>query len=174
MTQRVVLSSKRMDYGTPLDLFEKLNKVYNFDLDVAASDENHLCPAYFTEACSALDSKCWNTRAFCNPPYGRQLPKFVAKAIEIVNQYDERGNHTGPKCVVFLMPARVGSRWFQELVFDSATAVLFLKGRLTFQGAPNPAPFDSCIVEYATSQFGSRLGGVQLEGQYFELDWTKF
>ena len=48
--------------------------------------------------------------------------------------------------LVGLLPARVDTRWFQEQVFARARAVVFVKGRLTFEGAEHSAPFPSCLV----------------------------
>lgn len=169
--QDVTLRSGKMDWGTPLDLFKKLNDVYQFDLDVAASDEVHLCDRYMTPDRSALEAELWGKAAFCNPPCGRMLPKFLAKADEVTQR--EGGTHR----VVVLCPARVGSRSFQDLVFGAASAILFVGGRIMFVGADNPAPFDSCIVEYCGPGFEPLLKDVQLQGQYFELpdrNWWQF
>ena len=75
-----LFSSQKMDWETPQDFFEKLNKKYKFDLDAAASDENHKTEKYFTEKNSALDND-WQGNVFVNPPYGRKIGDFVKKSI---------------------------------------------------------------------------------------------
>ena len=45
----VMYSSKKDDWETPQDLFDALNKKYNFDLDPAATVENAKCKEFFTK-----------------------------------------------------------------------------------------------------------------------------
>lgn len=44
----VMYSSKSDDWSTPQDFFEELDREFHFDLDVAASENNHKCSRYFT------------------------------------------------------------------------------------------------------------------------------
>ena len=48
MVQKQLFSSATDEWETPQDLFDKLNSVFHFTLDVCASDENHKCAKYFT------------------------------------------------------------------------------------------------------------------------------
>jgi phage N-6-adenine-methyltransferase len=48
--------------------------------------------------------------------------------------------------IISLVAARPDSRWFYRLVWDSADAVCFWRGRLRFVGAPSSAPFPSAVV----------------------------
>lgn len=41
--------NKSSEFGTPTTFFNHYNRIFNFDLDVAASDKNHKCDMYFTE-----------------------------------------------------------------------------------------------------------------------------
>ena len=43
-----VFSHKHNDWSTPQDLFDRLNDVHRFTLDIAASKENAKCDKYFT------------------------------------------------------------------------------------------------------------------------------
>ena len=43
-----LLSSKKMDYCTPQDFFDRLNEEFHFTLDAAATDKSAKCPAYYT------------------------------------------------------------------------------------------------------------------------------
>jgi hypothetical protein len=81
-------------------------------------------------------SVAWGKSNFVNPPYGRELPKWIAKA------------HTEAllgKTVVLLIPSRTDTRWWHEHVM-AADEIRYLKGRITFQGAAHPAPFPSAIA----------------------------
>jgi len=66
-----------------------------------------------------------------NPPYGREIGKWVKKA------YQEGG-------VVGLLPARTDTKWFHDYIYGKAK-IRFLKGRVKFSGK-GPAPFPSMIV----------------------------
>jgi phage N-6-adenine-methyltransferase len=73
-------------WRTPPQVFNYYNKKHNFQYDVAASDENHLCSRYFTEQQSGLTTD-WHRvltpgdYVWCNPPYSNPLP-FVNKCID--------------------------------------------------------------------------------------------
>jgi site-specific DNA-methyltransferase (adenine-specific) len=41
-------SSRTEEWGTPQDLFDKLNDEFDFTLDPCANDENHKCDKYYT------------------------------------------------------------------------------------------------------------------------------
>ncbi len=139
-----LLSSKNHDWRTPIRLFNALDAQYNFGLDAAASKENALCTCYYTEENNALELD-WAGfgNVFCNPPYGRQLSKFVEKAY----QQWEKHNVTS----VLLIPARTDTRIWQEIVLKHCE-VTYLKGRLKFLlpdgRETDPAPFPSAIVVF--------------------------
>jgi phage N-6-adenine-methyltransferase len=128
------------DWATPRDLFDKLNTVYQFDQDVAANSTNHLCDEWL-----GLDhpeehkrdglTGAWMGHVFCNPPYGRGIADWVARASQ------------HPDLVVLLLPARTDTRWFHDLVLGNAT-VEFIKGRLKYGNGKAPAPFPSMIVRF--------------------------
>lgn len=50
-----VFSSKSDEWETPQSLFDRLNKIFCFELDVAASDANHKCEKYYTKEQNALN-----------------------------------------------------------------------------------------------------------------------
>lgn len=57
--QDVVFSSKKMDWCTPQDLFDRLNDEFHFVLDAAATDKSAKCGQYFTPETDAL-SRPWS------------------------------------------------------------------------------------------------------------------
>ncbi|PQG95863.1 DNA N-6-adenine-methyltransferase, partial [Enterococcus faecium] len=79
MINNSMFTSNKEDWETPQELFEELNKEFNFEIDVAASDENAKLPKYYTKKKNALN-EVWEGNVFCNPPYGKQLAKWVKKA----------------------------------------------------------------------------------------------
>ncbi|MCQ5026936.1 adenine methyltransferase [Flavonifractor sp. DFI.6.63] len=54
-----LLSSKKMDYCTPPDFFDRLNDEFGFVLDAAATAKSAKCPAYYTPETDGLNSP-WN------------------------------------------------------------------------------------------------------------------
>lgn len=60
-------------FQTPKHIFNQLNSIFNFTLDAAASDENHLCPIYFKESIfGGLARSWWKHRVFVNPPFSEK------------------------------------------------------------------------------------------------------
>ena len=78
-----LLSSKNMCWCTPQDFFDKLNEEFGFVLDAAATDKTAKCGLYYTPETDGL-SQSWDRggAVFCNPPYGREIGKWVQKAHE--------------------------------------------------------------------------------------------
>ena len=140
---KVLLSSKKMDWCTPQDFFDKLNAEFNFTLDAAATDKTAKCPDYYTPESDGLTSS-WNKggAVFCNPPYGRLLAKWVRKA------YEE--SQTGIT-IVLLIPARTDTSYFHDFIYGKAE-IRFVRGRLKFTDDNGKqyaaAPFPSMVVIY--------------------------
>ena len=66
---------------TPRKVFDRLNFVFQFDLDPCTSEDNPLCMPYFYTAADDGLSKSWQgRRAFVNPPYSKMLD-WAAKAV---------------------------------------------------------------------------------------------
>src|SRR4051812_12664465 len=105
MNTDVHFSSKKSDWETPRDLFEKLHDEFEFTLDAAASHRNALCQEYYTEADDAL-MQPWTGTVWCNPPYDRRLDKWAEKAIQ---------SAISGATVVMLVAARTDSRWWQGI-----------------------------------------------------------
>lgn len=56
---KVLLSSKNMNWCTPDDLFQELDNEFHFKLDAAANSWNAKCNRFFTPAMDAL-KQCWD------------------------------------------------------------------------------------------------------------------
>lgn len=136
----ILAQPKRHDWTTPKPFFDKLNAEFHFGLDAAASDENALCPNYFTEEDDAL-SQSWGGygAVWLNSPYGREIGAWVKKA------WCESVLHSVP--VVSLVPARVETRWFDYAV-SRAQEIRFVKGRLRFGDSKISAPFPSAVIVF--------------------------
>lgn len=115
-----------------------------------------------------------NGIVFANPPYGRELATWVAKAMQMFAlehrgytrkvkgkreaiPYTE-GDPVGDE-LFLLVPARTDTRWFRAMIKASPSAICFFTGRLTFshkkpkrnattgkRPKTPPAPFPSMLV----------------------------
>ena len=124
MKTAYINKSKSDGWITPLDLYNKLNKEFNFDFDP--------CPINNTFNGLEID---WKSKNFVNPPYS-QLKLWIEKAYK---EY-EKG-----KLVVMLIPARTDTIAFHKYIYNQAE-IRFIKGRLKFSNSKNSAPFPSMIV----------------------------
>lgn len=136
MNTEVMFSSKTDLWETPQEFFDELDREFRFDLDVCALPENAKCARYYTPEQDGL-SRPWDGVCWCNPPYGREIGKWVFTGL-IASML--RGS-----TVVMLLPARTDTKWFHEWIYGKAE-IRFVKGRLKFGGSKNAAPFPSMVV----------------------------
>lgn len=134
--QEAMTSSKKQDWETPQDFFNKVNKEFNFTLDVCAVPETAKCKRYFTPEIDGLKQDWSKNICWMNPPYGREQIKWIKKAY----QESLKG-----ATVVCLIPARPDTIVWHEYIFPNAE-VRFIKGRLKFVGAETGALFPSALV----------------------------
>lgn len=136
-----MFSSKSNDWATPQDLFDNLNEEFIFTLDPCASAGNAKCQKYFTQKQDGLKQDWQGETVFCNPPYGREINKWVEKAYQ-----ESRKSNT---VVVMLLPSRTDTKWFHEYILPYGQ-IRFIRGRLKFGDSQNSAPFPSMIVVFGT------------------------
>lgn len=147
------------EWRTPPGFYHFASAMWGpYDLDVAATPENSMCPRFYTEADNAVSVDIpWDGRVWCNPPYSRIMP-WVEKALWEV--YSKR------RCphVTMLLPPNVDTEWF-HLGAHRATTYL-LRGRIRFMdptGRKRMAPRDGNIV--------MTFPGI---GQIQTLDWMSY
>ena len=128
---RVMFSSASVEWKTPQAVYEKLDAEFRFNFDP--------CPLGGDVDGSARLLNSWRgKRVFCNPPYDR-----IAEFLECARDAD---------LAVFLIPARVDTKWFHSLCLPHAREIRFIKGRLKFGDAKNCAPFPSMIVIFRSDK----------------------
>jgi phage N-6-adenine-methyltransferase len=151
-TQDTMFSSKSSDWSTPQEFFDKLNwRFGSFDLDPCATPATAKCANFYTEMENGL-AKEWESHcSFVNPPYGREIAKWVKKG------YDE-GQKKNTK-VVMLIPARTDTKYWQDYVMK-AQEVYFIRGRLKFGESTNSAPFPSAVVVFEGDAARPQIFGV--------------
>ncbi len=150
MNNALMFSKASDEWSTPQAFYDALHAEFDFVLDVAASSENKKCSLFFGPGSPFEDAlvKDWTWLAsggacWMNPPYSK-CRAFIAKAAAEA----QKG------CtVVCLVPSRTDTRWFHDHVWDRernttrpGVEFRFVKGRLTFGGAPAGAPFPSVVI----------------------------
>ena len=138
MINEAMFTSKTNEWATPQAFFDELNKEFNFTLDPCATPQNAKCARYFTKEIDGLSQRWRGEIVFCNPPYGRDLSKWVAKA------YTETLSG-GATLVVMLIPARTDTSYFHDYIYKKHE-VRFIRGRLHFNESKCAAPFPSMVV----------------------------
>ena len=127
-----------------------------FDLDTCApiNPPWNIAPKSYTVENDGLTGPWGGSFVWCNPPYGTQTAKWLAKMAE----------HNNGIALIF---ARTDTRMFHDYVFN-ADAILFLKGRLSFynvkgeKGGTAGAP--SCLVAFGDEAV-RRLKNCELKGK---------
>ena len=126
-------------WSTPRDFFDDYNAIYHFDVDVCATSENALCAKFYSPEDNGL-SKEWHGVCWMNPPYGREIGKWMKKAYE---------SSLHGATVVCLVPARTDTAWWHEYAMKGE--IEFIRGRLKFGSSKNSAPFPSAVVVFQRS-----------------------
>lgn len=133
-----LLSSNTDEWSTPQAFFDDLNAEFHFTLDPCSTDENAKCAKHYTKADDGLAQGWEGETVYCNPPYGRQIGRWVEKCAKHAG---------GGGTAVMLIPARTDTKWFHDFINGKAE-VRFIRGRLKFGDATNSAPFPSMVVVF--------------------------
>lgn len=122
----------KTEWRTPLEVFHWIEKIYSikFDLDPATSEDNPLGTRFFfTPRTDGLAHSWRGRRVFVNPPYGREISRWIEKAVkEVLDNPDDKDLE-----IVMLLPSATDTKWFKRL-WDYAD-IIFLTGRIQFVGA---------------------------------------
>lgn len=150
-------TEQKDEWLTPPHIMDALGK---FDLDPCAPIDRPWATAdkHYTVENDGL-SQVWSGRVFCNPPYGRETQKWLSKCAAHDN------------CIALVF-ARTETRMFFDSIWSQATAIFFIKGRLSFhsvdgkKGGTAGAP--SVLVAYGREN-AEYLKGIKLSGCYVDL-----
>ena len=159
--------NRREDWATPAKIFDPLNEIFNFSIDLCASHENAKVPNYITAETNLLSiSSEWlfvtgNTKAgdyaWINPPYQTHggTGKFIKKAVELCTECGLG--------LVALIPVSTGTKWYREAVFQNFDAAIF-PPRFGFEGAGQNATSDCAIwVKWSPQHRGSKWRTMELQ-----------
>ena len=118
--------SKSEEYETPNEIFEPLQKEFNLKLDVCVTHLNSKCDLFYKKEDDSL-TKDWHKDGnfWMNPPFGRDLKRWVQKAYE-----ESQKGVIG----VLILPVRCNTLWWHKYIIDTKAEVRFLKGETKFVG----------------------------------------
>ncbi len=145
----VHFSSASNEWATPQEFFNRLNQEFNFNLDPCATPESAKCPMFFTQEQNGLNRPWGGYRVFMNPPYGREIGRWIEKA------YTEA---QAGALVVCLIPARTDTTYWHQFCMK-AREIRFVRGRLKFRNGNkrDAAPFPSAVVVFAPKRWWQRF-----------------
>lgn len=146
------------EWLTPPDILKSLGP---FDLDPCAPVTSpwRIAAKHYTRLDDGL-AKEWFGRVWLNPPYGRETHRWLARLAD-------HGNG------IALIFARTETCQFFDYVWPTASAVMFLKGRLHFhrpdgRRAPRNAGAPSVLVAYGRNNVAA-LQSCRLPGKFITL-----
>lgn len=136
-----LLKSDRQDWQTPAEVLDPVRQFCNGKIGTdPCSSAGSLVDAGLTYDLTRGEDGLklpWMSVAFCNPPYHREQGAWIRRARLLwINEGIES---------VCLIPARPDTALWQ-VVCLYAPAICFWAGRITFVGAPSPAPFPSSLL----------------------------
>jgi phage N-6-adenine-methyltransferase len=135
MGTKLVGQSNSVEYSTPLKLVQPLIIEFAITKDVCANITNHKLPDYWTKEDNAL-TKDWIGNCWMNPPFSRDLSKWVRKA------YTETKNNGGTK--VCLIPVRSNTKWWAEVCQNAE--IRFINGEVNFNDEERGLWLPMCII----------------------------
>ncbi len=163
----VHFSSESPEHYTPSKVLDRVLDVFGeIDLDPCSNahgdDANVPAAAHFTKDDDGL-SREWHGRAYVNPPYGRDIDAWVEKLVA----EHEAGRVTE---AIALLPGRIDTQWFDRL---RGFLWCVIKGRLTFVGNDDPAPFPSVVVYLGERQaeFYDAFADIGVMHQFIPREW---
>lgn len=140
-----MMASNNHDWETPSEVFDALDQEFRFTLDPCCTAETAKCAKFYTKADDGLAQSWAGEIVFMNPPYGREIGRWIEKACGEIEA-----------TVVCLIPARTDTRWWHRWCMR-ANEVRLVEGRVCFRrgGRVGSAPFPSAAVVYRS---GPRTG----------------
>ena len=136
--------------GTPPEFISAVQSRFGgfLNIDLAATEADRKAGRYISPEEDSL-SMDWAALpelqrpqglAWLNPPYDRIEP-WAWKCAETMKDPRVKGR------ILFLVPASVGAKWFEESVWGKARCY-FLRDRIQFMGEKWPYPKDNILAVY--------------------------
>jgi phage N-6-adenine-methyltransferase len=125
-----------MIWTTPQPIFDALDREFHFAIDLCADYENAKCYEFLDRRRSLSQSWDGAGVAWLNPPYGREISLWTAKALQ-----------TRRKIVSFL-PGRTNAPWWHDHVMQ-AREIRFVRRKVSFannNGCKGVPPWGAVVV----------------------------
>lgn len=163
----VHFSSESPEHYTPTKVIDRVLDVFGeIDLDPCSNahgdDANVPAATHFTRDDDGL-AREWRGRVYMNPPYGREIDAWIEKLV---------AEHTAGRVTeaIALLPGRIDTQWFDRL---RGFLWCVIKGRLTFVGNDDPAPFPSVVFYLGERQaeFYDAFADIGVMHQFIPREW---
>lgn len=137
-----LFGKKNDSVKTPKEIYDELERIFGKFFDP--------CPFVRPEWDGLSIS--WKLNNYVNPPFS-EIKKWMVKAIE----ESKLGKQS-----VFLVTARVSSKYWFDLVWPFAKNIWFLEGATQFEGYENKLPIPLCVILFGPCSLqDSSLGEVK-------------
>lgn len=142
--KKAIYSKGKDDWGTPDNVYSYLVEVFGkFDFDP--------CPMLNdVNKWNGLEAE-WKKNNFVNPPYSKTKEWIEKGIIEM-----EKGKRS-----VFLIASRTDTKVWHEKIFEKASEIYFIKGRISFVGGNSGAPFPSAIIVFDKKIKEKKIGRME-------------
>ena len=135
--------SRSDEWETPPGIIQRLKESVGINFDIAARSSNAKCPSFFDADFLDALIEPWPLDKVCflNPPFSRAKDFAEKTSIEAAR---------GVKIAMIYKATNLETAAWQDHIFQSATAICFLKGRTNYltEGKPRAGgcPFGSALV----------------------------
>lgn len=138
--ENIYAGSRSDEWGTPQDLWTRLDNQYIFTVDLAASVDNAKCPTFFSKEASFLAAP-GVTVPWCfwlNPPFS------------LSREFFSKIRRLGPNAcgVAIYKSSNTETETWQKEIFPAASWIHFLAKRVNYEGCGKSAPFPSALIGY--------------------------
>lgn len=120
----IAITSEDHEWYTPQYLLQRVYKVFPVSLDPCSNDKKTVwAETHYTKEDNGL-SLPWGGNIYMNPPYGREISKWVTKFLA-------EWNSGSVQNAILLMPVKTETRWWYELS-EHLTCWCAIYGRIKF------------------------------------------
>jgi len=155
MSKSYMPPAKSQEWETPQKLFDRLDEVFHFEMDVACTEENCKCPdGLFSPDVSGLGEN-WYGRVFCNPPYGRICHPTSSLSDWIHMAYYHVHRRKGADLALLLIPSSTEMKAWRNYIWKYAKYLIPLYGRIKFEidgKSVGSSPKGSAIVVFSQEE----------------------
>lgn len=129
------------EWETPQDFFAALDAEFHFTVDACATLGNAKCPFFWSKENDGLKQHWANHIVWCNPPYDRQILKWVEKAY--------RESQQGATVVCLIQGRSTDTKMWHDWVMKSSE-IRYIRDRLAFRlnGRVGRANISSVVVVF--------------------------